>query len=86
MEEKASLQNLLFSYEDGGTGFQSCQPFCDPMDCSPPGSPVHGILRQEYWRGLPCPSVGDLPDQGLSLVSPALQVGSSPLIHQGSLT
>ena len=24
---------------------QSCSTFCDPMDCSPPGSPVHGILQ-----------------------------------------
>ena len=21
------------------------QPFCDPMDCSPPGSPAHGIFQ-----------------------------------------
>ena len=27
-----------------------------PMDCSPPGSSVHGISRQEYWRGVPFPS------------------------------
>ena len=24
---------------------QSCLTFCDPMDCSPPGSSVHGILQ-----------------------------------------
>ena len=24
---------------------QSCKTFCDPMDCSPPGSSVHGILQ-----------------------------------------
>ena len=24
---------------------QSCPTLCDPMDCSPPGSPVHGILQ-----------------------------------------
>ena len=24
---------------------QSCPALCDPMDCSPPGSPVHGILQ-----------------------------------------
>ena len=24
---------------------QSCLILCDPMDCSPPGSPVHGILQ-----------------------------------------
>ena len=34
---------------------QLLQPYitlCDPMDCSPPGSFVHGIFRQEYWNGL----------------------------------
>ena len=25
--------------------FQSCLTLCDPMDCSPPGSSVHGILQ-----------------------------------------
>ena len=24
---------------------QSCQTICDPMDCNPPGSSVHGILQ-----------------------------------------
>ena len=24
---------------------QSCPTLCDPMDCSPPGSPVHGIFQ-----------------------------------------
>ena len=24
---------------------QSCPTLCDPMDSSPPGSPVHGILQ-----------------------------------------
>ena len=28
--------------------------------------------RQEYWSGLPCPSVGDLPDPGIEPLSPAL--------------
>ena len=31
---------------------------------------------QEYWSGLPFPSPGDLPDPGIELVSPALQVDS----------
>ena len=25
---------------------QSCPTLCDPMDCSPPGSSVHGILQE----------------------------------------
>ena len=24
---------------------QSCPTLCDPMDCSPPGSSVHGIFQ-----------------------------------------
>ena len=24
---------------------QSCPTFCDPMDCSPPGSSIHGIFQ-----------------------------------------
>ena len=34
--------------------------------------------RQEYWRALPCPPPGDLPDPGIepvSLMSPALAGG-----------
>ena len=30
------------------------------MDCSPPGSSVHGTSQEEYWSGLPFPSPGDL--------------------------
>ena len=29
---------------------------CDPIDGSPPGSPVPGFSRQEHWSGLPFPS------------------------------
>ena len=43
---------------------------CDRMDCSLPGSSVHGILQAEYWSGLPCPPPGDLPDPGIELTSP----------------
>ena len=31
--------------------------------------------RQEYWRGLPFPSPGDLPNQGIEPMSPALASG-----------
>ena len=34
--------------------------------------------RQEYWRGLPFPSPGDIPDPGIKLRSPALQADSLP--------
>ena len=48
------------------------------MDCSPPGSCVHGILQAEYWSGLLFSSPGDLPDPGIKPGSPALQVDSLP--------
>ena len=33
------------------------------------------LPRQEYWRGLPFPSLGDLPDPGIEHTSPALAGG-----------
>ena len=48
------------------------------MDCSPPGSSFHGILRQEYWSRLPFPTLADLPDPGIEPGSLALQTGSLP--------
>ena len=29
---------------------------CNPIDGSPPGSPIPGILQAEHWSGLPFPS------------------------------
>ena len=49
---------------------------CDPMDCSPPGSSVHGIFfRHEYWCGLSFPPPGDLPDPGIKPMSPMSPAG-----------
>ena len=32
---------------------QSCQTLRDPMDCSLPGSSVHGIFQARVWSGVP---------------------------------
>ena len=45
-----------------------------------------GFSRQEYWNELPVSPSGDLPDPGIKPNSPALQVDSLPLSHQGSPT
>ena len=42
--------------------------------------PSMGFSRQEYWSGLPFPSPGDLPNPGIKLRSPTLEVD---LCHQG---
>ena len=51
---------------------QSCPTLGNPTDCSPPGSSVRRISQQEYWSGLPFPSLEDLPDPGIKPVSSAL--------------
>ena len=52
---------------------------CDPIDCSLPGSSVHGISRQEYQgNGLLFPSPGDFLNTGIEPGSPALQADSLP--------
>ena len=40
--------------------------------------PSMEFSRQEYWSGLPFPSPGNLPNPGIELGSPALQVDSLP--------
>ena len=69
----------------------SCQVMSNAF--APPWTVIHqvplcmGFHRQAYWSGLPFPSPGDLPNPGTepaSMVSPALQVDSLPLSHQGS--
>ena len=57
---------------------QSCLTLCNPMNCSLPAPPVHGILQARIWSVLPCPPPGDLPNLGsepMSLMSPALAGG-----------
>jgi len=53
-----------------------------------PGSSVRGgqlpVFRQEYWNGLPFPSLGDLPNPGIKPTLSALQADSLLLSHQGS--
>ena len=50
----------------------------DPMDCSPPGSSIHGIFQARVLSGLPFPSPGDLPNPGITPESPALQTDALP--------
>ena len=53
----------------------SCLTVYNPMDCSPPGSSVHGILQARILEWLPLPTPGDLPNPGIepaSLASPCI--------------
>ena len=42
-----------------------------------------GFSRQEYWSGLPVPSLGDLLNPGIEPGSPALLADSLPLVPPG---
>ena len=60
---------------------QSCPTLSDPMDCSLPGSSVHGFSRQEYWSGVPLPSLWESEDAPRSLHLPLAildTLGKSP--------
>ena len=58
--------------------------FATPWTVAYQASPYMGFSRQEYWSGLPFPSSGDLPNQGIEPMSPgapALQVNPLLLSH-----
>ena len=52
--------------------FQSYPSLCNPMDCGPPGSFVHGFLQARILDWAASPPPGDLPDPGIEPMSPAL--------------
>ena len=75
------LQNLCVGAGVGLGVTQSCPTLCDPMDCNPPGSSIHGIFRARIleWVAIPDPGI-----EPMSPTSPALQVDSLLLSHRGS--
>ena len=59
-ESATALLDLAVFYMSShsmyGKLLQSCLTLCYPIDSSPPGSPVPGILQARHWSGLPFPS------------------------------
>ena len=51
-QHRLHLYNTLFTRQCLS---RSCPTFCDPVDCSPPGTSVHGILqaRTLEWAAIP---------------------------------
>ena len=64
--------------------FQSCLTLCNPVDCSPPGSFVHGIVQARILEWIAI-SRGSSPPRDRTYVSCLLhwQVGSLPLVPPG---
>ena len=65
---------------------QSCPTLCDRMDCSPPGSSVHGILQGRIleWVAISLPLQGIFPTQGLNLSLLHCRLILYHMSHQGS--
>ena len=57
---------------------QLCLIFWDSMDCSPPGSSVHGNLQARILEWLAIRFSRDLSKPGIEPGSPALQADSLP--------
>ena len=60
---------------------ESCLTLCDPVDCSPPGSSVHGILQETMLEWVAVPSSREsswLKDQTRSLALQAESLPSEP--------
>ena len=66
---------------------QQYPTLCNPVDCSPPGSSVHGVSQARILEWVTLPTPGDLPDTGIEpqLLHPLhWQVDCLPLHHPGS--
>ena len=60
---------------------QSCLTLVTPWTIAHQAPLFIEFPRQEYWRGLPFPSLGNLPDPGIQPMSPA-----SPALVGGFFT
>ena len=63
---------------------KSCPTLCDPMDCSLPGSPLHGIFQARILEWVAIPSPGNFLTQGSNPHLLYWQADSLPLRHLGS--
>ena len=57
---------------------QSCPTLCDPIDGSPPGTTIPGILQARILEWIAISFSRDLPDPGIKPWYPALQADSLP--------
>ena len=82
------LCNLSLQLAAAAKLLQSCLTLCDPMDCSPSGSSVHGILQARILEWVAMPSCrGSSRPRDQTHVSHVSCIGRRVLYHwlcQGS--
>ena len=64
---------------------QLCLTLCNPMDCNPSGSSVHGDFQATMLECIANPAPGDLPNSGIKSGSPTLQADSLPPEPSGNI-
>ena len=60
------------------------QLFATPWTVAHQDPPSVGFSRQEYWSGLPFPSLGDLPDPGIKPGFPTFQADTLSSVPLGN--
>ena len=89
MKEKQTLTSIYLPFTAKLCVCVHAQPlshvqvFATPWTAARQAPLFTGFSRLEYWSGLPCPPLGDLPNPGIKPTSPALQVDSLLLSHWG---
>ena len=53
--QKVTIEKVTAAAATAAKSLQSCPTLCNPIDSSPPGSSVPGILQARTLRGLPFP-------------------------------
>ena len=79
-----NMKNILMHmYAAAAESLQSCLTLCDPIDGSPPGCPIPGILQAKHWSGLPFPSLMHESESEISQSDPQRPHGLHPsrLLH-----
>ena len=73
--------SAYLTYMQGGSGglaAQSCPTLATLWTIAHQAPLSMGFSRQDYWSGLPSPSLGELFNPGIEPRSPALQADSLP--------
>ena len=83
------VRSSLLTYPLSSESLQSCPTLCNPMDCSPLGSSIHGILQARIleWiampssRGSPWPKIESLPLMSLALADGFFTTSATWEVH-----
>ena len=76
------MSMTAYSLRRCAKSLQLCSTLCNPMDGSPPGSSVHGVLQPRILEWVAMPSSRGSPDPGVELIiSQVSCIGRQVLYH-----